>query len=690
LLSLCAVDTLEVESRTVTFRGWGLAGVQASALLGSFLSEHEDRVVKRASKLLRHELDASLSREHRRQAAPAYTGELAALLLERGFDAPRLWGEAVRHHGGAHFEARYDIADLIREFRALESAIVEEWHRRVGPMPEDVALLLSECTAEGAAAAASDFVRHARGARVQFREEALIETILEHLDEGILLVEADGTFSFATRPAEQLLGPRIHDALNRPLADEAMAGSLEAIGASCAEGEPLRPEDLPAATTLRTGLRAGPLRLRVRSDAGERVLEAAALPIFQEDLPEVGGRRPLRGVIMTLRDRTVEVTRAEELARANRELAELQTRLLHRTRAQAMGELATGAAHALNNLLNSMHLRLRLLREKVGAEQTEALGRSVNDIAGMVARLQQFAGQRPAGPVQVCSLDAAVREALALVRPEGLRAGEGPLHLHVDLRNPPGARANASELREVLVSLLIEARDYLAGGGELSVQTLASAGGPQCLLSVSPPGGKALRPETWEEPLLQPEAPASLALAASTAGGALRRWGGTLQIRAGPAGSAELALSFASGEVAAESAVRQEPAKSSGAKRVLVIDDDPDNATMLAEVLAAEGHEADTANTGREALAKWAQGRFEVALVDLLMPDMPGTEIATALIAERPTARVALVTGWDLDPEQVRAAKVHALFRKPVDLSRLLQFLAPGGQLEAPQGEART
>lgn len=657
-----------------------MAGVQASALLGSFLSEHQDRIVKRAGKSLRHELDASLSREHRRQAAPAYAGELAGLLLERGFDAPRLWGEAVRHHGGAHFEARYDISDLIREFRALENAIVEEWHRRAGPMPEDVALLLSECTSEGAAAAASDFLRHARGARVQFREEALIETILEHLDEGILLVEADGTFSFATRPAEQLLGPPLHEALNRPLTDPAMAKVLEALNASSADGGALRPEDLPAAATLRTGERAGPVRLKIRSAAGERVLEASALPIFQEDRPAVAGARPLRGVIMTLRDRTSEVTRAEELAQANRELAELQTRLLHRTRAQAMGELASGAAHALNNLLNSMHLRLRLLREKAGPEQTEALGRSVNDIAALVARLQQFAGQRPAGPAQACSLDAAIREALALVRPEGLRTGEGLLHLRVDLRAPPPARANPSELREVLVSLLLEARDALAAGGELRVQTRASEDGrPECLLSVSPPGGGALKPEAWSEPFLLPEAPASLALAASTAGEALRRWGGALEIRAGAVGGAELALAFAPAAEAVKLAARQEPEAARAARRVLVIDDDPDNATMLAEVLAAEGHETATANTGREALALWAQGRFEVALVDLLMPDMPGTEIAQALIAERPSARVALVTGWELDPDQVRAAKVHALFRKPVDLAGLLQFLEPGG-----------
>ncbi len=673
-----------------------MAGAQASDQLGSFLSEHEDRIVQRAEKSLQDPLAASLTREHHRQLAPAQVGELAALLLERGLDAPRLWGERVRHHGGAHFEACDDIADLVREFRALDRAVIEEWHRRAGPMPEEVALLLSECTTEGAAAAASDFLCHAQGAKVQRPEEAFAESILEHLDEGILRVEADGTLSLATHPAEELLGARLREAVDGPLEGPAMARALEALGATSPDGAPVGPQDLPAASTLRTGKRAGPTRLMICAEAGERVLEAAALPIFQDEPRAASGRRTLRGVIMTLRDRTLEVTRAEELARADRELAELQTRLLHRTRTQAMGELATGAAHALNNLLNSMHLGLRLLREKAGPEPMEALGRSVNDLAALVSRLQQLAGQRPkgpAGPPQDCDLDAAVREALTLVRPEGLRAAEGLSHLRVDLGEPPPARANPSELREVLVSLLLEGRDALAAGGELRIQTFAPEGsGPQCVLSVSPPGAEALSPEAWSEPFLEPEAPVSLALAAATAGEALHRWGGSLQIRAASGGGAELVLAFAPGAEAFAPAARQEPEGTAAARRVLVIDDDPDNAMMLAEVLASEGHEAETAYSGREALAKWAQGRYEVALVDLLMPDMPGTEIARALIAERPSARVALVTGWELDPDQIKAAHVHALFRKPVDLSGLLRFLAPGGppSPEAPYAEAQS
>ncbi len=670
-----------------TPRGVRTVGVEASALLGSFLAEHEERVVKRASKLLTHELDEGLSREHRRQAAPSYVGELASLLLERGLDAPRLWGEAVRHHGGAHFEARHDVSDLIREFRAVEAAVLEEWHRRVGPMPADIALLLGECVNEGAAAAVSDFIRRARGEQVQFREEALIQAILEHLDEGILLVEADGSFSLATAPAVQLLGARLLEAVGHPVTGPPMAQLLESLSATTPEGTPVRASDLPAVATLRTGERSLPMSLKVVIDGAPRVLEVTALPIFEDDEGDhASDRRLLRGAIMTLRDRTAQKAREEEFARANRELVELQSRLLHRSRVQAMGELATGAAHAFNNLLNAMHLRLRLLRERPGPEPIEALGRSVSDIASLVARLQQFAGQPPAGQVVGCDLDAALREALALVRPEGQRAAE-VVHLHVDLRAPPAACANPAELREVLVWLLLDARDHLSRGGELRVQTRTDDGAPQILVSVSPKGGERLAPEAWSEPFLQAGAPASLALAAASARDALRRWGGSLEARAVASEGSQFVLSFAPLAPQAVAAASPSPAPSPGAalvRQVLVIDDDPDNATMLAEVLATEGHETDTATSGREAIAKWGAGRFDVALVDLLMPDMPGTEIAQALLAARPSARVALVTGWELDSNQERAARVHAVFRKPVDLGLLLRFLAPEPGVEHP------
>lgn len=661
-----------------------MASVQAAAALGSFLSEHEERIVKRASKDLKFALDEGISREQRHRSVPSLIGALGSLLLERGPEAAQLWAEEVRSQGRQVFEDRRDVGDLIREFGALHRAVLEEWGRRAGAMGFDVAELLGECIGEGTAAAVADYVRWARGEQVEFRESALIHTLLENLDEGLLLIEADGTFSFATRPTYTLLGGRVHAALGRPLADPAMEELLADIRARTLDGAPVRPSDLPAARTLSTGEPSGPFLMQVHTERGERILELGAVPIWNDE-GRHEGREGLRGVIGTARDRTVEARRTQELKEANRELTELHTRLLHRSRAQAMGELASGAAHALNNQLNTMHLRLRLLRENPGPEQVEGLERAVNDTAKLVAWLQQFSSQRPAGPVESVDLDALVREAIALVRPEARRTGEGGIRLAVTAGTPPRIRGNPSELREVLVSLLLYVRDQLAAGGGLEVTTGVEAGGILCRIAFRADVGGPARPEEWGLGALpEGSGPAALALAAMTAREMLSRWGGGLETRSLETGGAEFVLSFSPAAAVAEEA--PPPAQQEAFHRhVLVIDDDPDNAAMLAEVLAAEGHFTDTASTGREALEKWKTGPFDIALIDLLMPDMSGTEVAAALHSQRPSAHLALVTGWELDEEQRRSAPVQAVFRKPVDLNNLLQFLAPApGEPAAP------
>ena len=74
-----------------------MAGVQASALLGSFLTEHEASIVKRAVRDLKWSLQADLRRTERARTIASFAGSLGSLLLERGGDAPRLWAEEIRH-----------------------------------------------------------------------------------------------------------------------------------------------------------------------------------------------------------------------------------------------------------------------------------------------------------------------------------------------------------------------------------------------------------------------------------------------------------------------------------------------------------------------------------------------------------------------------------------------------------------
>jgi CheY-like chemotaxis protein len=138
-----------------------------------------------------------------------------------------------------------------------------------------------------------------------------------------------------------------------------------------------------------------------------------------------------------------------------------------------------------------------------------------------------------------------------------------------------------------------------------------------------------------------------------------------------------------------EQAAEEEPAKAAvgprrfqQTRRVLVVDDDPDNARMMAEVLIEEGYDVKVAYSGEAALKEWGERRYDAALLDALMPDLSGWEVARELRKRSPQALLAIVTGMDVRGQnRANLALVDAVFRKPIDVGALDDFL---GQSESP------
>ncbi len=112
-------------------------------------------------------------------------------------------------------------------------------------------------------------------------------------------------------------------------------------------------------------------------------------------------------------------------------------------------------------------------------------------------------------------------------------------------------------------------------------------------------------------------------------------------------------------------------------RHVLIADDNSELADNLGEVLRAEGHRVAVAHDSRQALGWAASFRYDVALVDLLMPDMNGVELVRRLMRERREPSYLFMTGG-ADEALVRTAGVlscHPVLPKPIDLECLLRTL---------------
>jgi CheY-like chemotaxis protein len=106
--------------------------------------------------------------------------------------------------------------------------------------------------------------------------------------------------------------------------------------------------------------------------------------------------------------------------------------------------------------------------------------------------------------------------------------------------------------------------------------------------------------------------------------------------------------------------------------RILVVDDEAMVRSMILDVLAAFGYETDTAVSAPEALDMFDHKTYDLALIDFLMPEMNGVELAGRLRQKAPGVKILMSTGFDDDPALARAEALGALvLHKPVGIDRL-------------------
>lgn len=107
---------------------------------------------------------------------------------------------------------------------------------------------------------------------------------------------------------------------------------------------------------------------------------------------------------------------------------------------------------------------------------------------------------------------------------------------------------------------------------------------------------------------------------------------------------------------------------------VLVIDDDDDIRKVLSEILKDNGYNADSAETGRQALRKTEEKFYNLALIDIRLPDIEGIELLTKIKETKPRMRKIIITGYPTLKNAVEALNkgADAYIMKPLDIEKVL------------------
>ncbi len=416
------------------------------------------------------------------------------------------------------------------------------------------------------------------------------------------------------------------------------------------DGEEIPPEDLVMQRAARTGLPVNNEAYRVVYADGSAIdLLGSAAPLFDEH-----GR--VRGAVGAFAD-VSERRRTDE-------------QIQHAQRLQAVGQLAGGVAHEINNLMTAVLGFAEFAQRGVGPQHP--VSRDLREVlagasraAEVAQQLLAFSRRRPVRP--------------RVLRPDGILEELRPtlerlVGANVRLVLRPGAggaqvRGDPGQLQQVLINLAANARDAMPEGGEVEIETRAvengaagdgMGGGPEIapgryLVVVVNDSGSGMDAETRRrafEPFFTTKPVGSgTGLGLSIVYGIIKQAGGEVRLTSEPGRGTRVEVYLPIVEEAEGPPPHPAPAREVPGGRILLVEDDAAVRALAERSLRAAGHEVVAVGDGRQAIAVLEQeGRsLDLVVTDMVMPHLGGRAVGR-LVAERyPWIGVLYISGYVRD-----------------------------------------
>jgi two-component system cell cycle sensor histidine kinase/response regulator CckA len=404
--------------------------------------------------------------------------------------------------------------------------------------------------------------------------------------------------------------------------------------------------------------------------ARERELETAHWDVANaaRSLQET---RALAAALDSARDRAERTLRELEASEGQRRqsaerLREASEQLEQARKMDAIGRLAGGVAHDFNNLLTIIQNYTELARRSApdGTPAHRHLGQvlAATDRATRLTRQLLAMSRRQVVRDELVDLRRLVVDMAALA--QGL-LGEG-VQTELDLApDTPAIRLDPYELDQVLVNLMVNARDAMPGGGTVTIRsrrvhlattTLVSgtqlAEGDYATVSVQDTGvgiQQEVLAHLFEPFYTTKPQGVGTGLGLSLAYAVVHRAGGAIAVRSSPGQGAEFVLYVPEAAAPPVDDVPVTPSQLPAGLTVLVVEDEPSLRELVRDVLGERGFCVLDAGDGAAALRR-AEGRHvDVLLTDLRMPGMSGRELAERMLGGRPHLSVLFMSGYSGD-----------------------------------------
>jgi PAS domain S-box-containing protein len=365
--------------------------------------------------------------------------------------------------------------------------------------------------------------------------------------------------------------------------------------------------------------------------------------------------------VQPVRDGDGKVTYLLFEARDITELKAAQEQLRQSQKMEALGQLTGGIAHDFNNLLTVVVGGLDLVAKRVEDAKLKRYATNALTAAERGARLtgQLLAFSRvqrlEVRPVHVAPLIQNMRPLLRNVLGPGITK-----EFDLDETTMP-VLADPTQLEVAVLNLAINARDAMPKGGVLKFVTRSVhvdddpelESGNYVELCISDTGvgmPEEVASRAFEPFFTTKEIGKGTGLGLSMVYGMARQSGGTARIDTTPGDGTAIKLFFkaAQGVAEADHAADEEDGElvAIDAASVLVIDDDPDVRGFVAEALAEEGFDVRHCGDGKTGLKEFAKRRPDLVVLDFVMPEMSGADVAREMLSQAPDQKILFVSGY--------------------------------------------
>jgi PAS domain S-box-containing protein len=514
-----------------------------------------------------------------------------------------------------------------------------------------------------------DRITHAIGAHQEARK--VFDVVLRSLEQS-LGIDFGCIALYDTEPAE--ISITHVGAKSSALGDEIgitegarLAVDAEAL-ARCARGELVYMEDLeqvshsPFCVRLLSGrlraLVAAPLMIEGEVFGVLLVARTAAQAFSTDD------REFLRQLSSHVALATQKARLYDALQAAYQDLRQTQQTVMQQERLRALGQIATGIAHDINNALSpaALYTQSLLAHEATLSERSRehlaVIQRAIEDVAQTVQRMRAFYMPRglelTLAPIDVNQVLVQVIE-LTRARWSNMAQEKGVVveviqELAPDLPKVLGAE---SEVRDALTNLMLNAVDALPDGGQVRLRTRHVARDNQVVVEVQDDGigmTELTRSRCLEPFYTTKGERGGTGLGLPMVFGMLQRHGGDLEIDSELGKGTTMRLVFPCAPTGV-SLRDQKLAPPTPSMRILLIDDDPLVLRSLRDSLELEGHDVVTSEGGQAGIDEFGAAQdagkpFDIVITDLGMPYVDGRKVAARIHQLDADVPVIMLTGW--------------------------------------------